>query len=100
VRASALSLGSDPGTSAKAQKRVTIATALVNVPTGRTDIFRLPLTKNGKRIVKKKKVKKLKGRLEVRNVSGAIVSNTPMTIRLRGGNRTVVDPPLSLKSVS
>ena len=82
VRASALKLGSGPGASAKAQKRVTIAADVVNVPPGRTDTFQLPFTKNGRKIVKKKNVKRLKGRLEVSNVSGAMVSNTPITIRL------------------
>jgi len=82
VRASAVRLGRDPGASAKAQKRVTFAAAVVNVPPGRTDTFKLLLTKKGKKIVRKKNVKRLKGRLEVRDVSGAIVSNIPITIRL------------------
>ncbi len=61
---------------------MTFAAAVVNVPPGRTDTFKLRLTKNGRKIVKKKKVKRLKGSLEVRNVSGAIVSNTSITLRL------------------
>ncbi len=82
VLANALKLGRDPGAPAKARRRISFAAAMVNVPPGRTDTFQLPLTNNGRKIVKKKNVKKLKGRLEVRNVSGAIVSNTPITIRL------------------
>ena len=85
VPASALKLRRDPRASAKARGRVTFAAAVVNVPPGRTDIFQLRLTKNGRKIVKNKNVKRLKGRLEVRNVSGAIVSNTPITIRLITG---------------
>lgn len=78
-----LKLGSGPGASAKARPRIRFAAAVVNVPLGRTDIFKLRLTPNGRKIIKNGKVKTLKGRLEVRNISGAIVSNTPITIRLR-----------------
>ncbi len=83
VRARALRLGRDPGASARARRRVTFAAALVNVPPGRTDTFPLRLSRNGRKIVRQGNVKRLKGRLEVRNISGAIVSNTPITIRLR-----------------
>jgi len=55
---------------------------VVNVPPGRTDTFKLRLTKKGRKFVKQQKVKRLQGRLEVRNISGATVSNTPITIRL------------------
>jgi len=82
VRVSALKLGSSPGASAKARRWVTFAAAVVNVPPGGTDIFKLRITPNGRKIVKKKNVKRLNGRLEVRNSSGALVSNTPITIRL------------------
>ncbi|MGQ0591225.1 MAG: hypothetical protein ACT4QB_00875 [Gammaproteobacteria bacterium] len=82
VRASAVRLGRDPSMLAKARRRIRFAFGVVNVPPDRTDTFKLRLTKNGRKIVKKKNVKRLKGRLEVRNISGAIVSNTPITIRL------------------
>ena len=82
VRASALKLGRDSGASAKARKRTLFATDVVNVPPGRTDTFKLRLTKKGRKFVKQQKVKRLQGRLEVRDISGATVSNTPIIIRL------------------
>ncbi|MGH8569240.1 MAG: hypothetical protein ACREXU_14840, partial [Gammaproteobacteria bacterium] len=82
VRASALKLERDPIASAKAHRRVRFAAAVVDVPPGRTDTFKLRLTKDGRKIVKQKYVKRLKGRLEVRNISGALVTSIPITIRL------------------
>ncbi|MDQ3775661.1 MAG: hypothetical protein M3461_15585 [Pseudomonadota bacterium] len=82
VRASAVRLGRDPGASAKARLRITFAAAVVNVPPGRTDTFKLRLSRNGRKTIRQGNVKRLKGRVQVRNISGAIVSNTPINIRL------------------
>jgi len=83
VRARDLRLGRAPGVSRRARRRITFATAVVNVPPGQTHIFRLPLTRNGRKIVRQGKVKRLRGRLEVRNTGGARASNTPITFKLR-----------------
>jgi hypothetical protein len=82
VRASDVKLGRDPSASAKARRRITFAAAVVNVPPGRTDTFKLHLTKKARNFGKKTNAKRLQGRLEVRNISAAVVSNPPITIRL------------------
>ena len=85
VRASAVRLGRDSLASATARRRITFAADVVNVPPGGTVTVRVPLTPNGKNIRRRllnRNVTRLKGRLEVSNISGASVSNTPRTIRL------------------
>jgi uncharacterized repeat protein (TIGR01451 family) len=83
VRARDVRLGRDPSASARARRRITFASSVVNVPPGQTDVFQLRLTRNGRKNVRQGKMKRLRGRLEVRNTIGATVSNTPITIRLR-----------------
>ncbi len=84
VRARDVGLGRNSSASATArQRRVTFSTAVVNVPPGGNEIFRLPLTRRGRKIIKQPRVTKLTGRLVVRNTSEVIVSNTRITLRLR-----------------
>jgi len=83
VRAGTLNLGRDPSASAKAGGRITFASSVTNIPPSSTAIFKLPLTKNGRKIVKRNPGEKLKARLEVLDFSGALVSNTPIRLRLR-----------------
>jgi hypothetical protein len=70
------------GASAKAPNRIKFASAVANVPPGAIKNVRLKLTKKGKDILKKKR-KRLNGVLEIRGLGRTVISNTPITIRLR-----------------
>ena len=69
-------------TRAKAPRMISFASAVANIPPGVTKSVRLKLTKRGKDVVSKKKKRKLKGVIQIRNAPGS-VSTTPVTIRLR-----------------
>ncbi|MGH8567357.1 MAG: choice-of-anchor Q domain-containing protein, partial [Gammaproteobacteria bacterium] len=79
-----LRLGRDRSASGQVRRRIAFASAVVNVPPGGTGTFKLQLTKNGRKILRRNLQKRLKARLEVRDFGGAIVGNTPpITLRLR-----------------
>jgi hypothetical protein len=67
---------------AKAPRRIRFASGVANVPPAQTATVKLGLTKKGKEIAKRKRGKKLKGVLEIRNAPGSAVTNTPVRIRL------------------
>jgi hypothetical protein len=56
---------------------IRFASGIANVLPGQTANVRLKLTKKGKDIVKRKRVKKLKGVLEITNAAGTAASSTP-----------------------
>ncbi|MGH8569646.1 MAG: hypothetical protein ACREXU_16975, partial [Gammaproteobacteria bacterium] len=67
------------GTVTKAARRIRFATGVTNVPSGGTGRVTLRLTKQGKRLVRATKKKRLKGVLGIREIA-ATASNTPVTI--------------------
>ena len=81
VRAAAARLSGDG--LAKAQRRIRFAFGIANVPPAQTATVKLRLTKKGKDILEKKRGKKLKGVLEIRNAPGTALTNTSIRIRLR-----------------
>jgi hypothetical protein len=81
VRAAAARLSGDG--LAKVQRPIRFAFGVANVPPAQTAKVKLKLTKKGKGIVKRKRGKKLKGVLEIKNAAGTVVSSTPIRIRLR-----------------
>lgn len=81
VRAAAARLSEDRLT--KTQRRIRFAFGVANVPPAQTAKVKLKLTKKGKDIFKRKRGKKLKGVLEIRNAAGTAASSTPTRIRLR-----------------
>jgi len=81
VRAAAARLSGDG--LAKARRRIRFAFGIANVPPAQTAKVKLTLTKKAKGILKRKRGKKLKGVLEIRNAAGTAVINTPIRIRLR-----------------
>jgi hypothetical protein len=62
---------------------IRFASAIANIPSGATKPVRLKLTKRGKDVVSKKKKRRLKGVIEIRNTPGTVIDTTPITIRLR-----------------
>ena len=68
---------------AKAPRMIRFASAVANIPPGATKTVRLKLTKRGKGAVSKKKKRRLKGVIEIRNTPGNVIDTTPITIRLR-----------------
>jgi hypothetical protein len=70
--------------STKARRRIRFAFGVVNVPPGQTVDVNLPLTRRGEQIRRTNKRPRLRGVMEIRNLTGtAIVSNTPVVLRLR-----------------
>ena len=67
----------------KAPSRIKFATGVTNVPPSGTATVRLRPTSRGKPIIRTSRKKRLRGFLEIRNTAGAVVSNTPIRIRLR-----------------
>ncbi|MGI8521167.1 MAG: DUF11 domain-containing protein, partial [Actinomycetota bacterium] len=67
----------------KAPSRIKFATGVTNVPPGGTAKVRLRPTSRAKPIIRTSRKKRLRGILEIRNTAGAVVSNTPIRIRLR-----------------
>ena len=57
-------------TRAKAPRMIRFASAVANIPPGVTKTVRLKLTKRGKDIVSKKKKRRLKGVIQIRNAPG------------------------------
>jgi len=68
---------------AKAKRRIRFAFGIANVPPAQTAKVKLRLTKKAKDILKRKRGKKLKGVMEIRNTPGTAFSSTPIRIRLR-----------------
>ncbi len=68
---------------ARAPKRIKFAFGIANIPSGAPGTVRLRATSRGKAIIRDSKKKRLEGFMEIRNAAGTIVSNTPITIRLR-----------------
>ena len=81
VRAAAAQLSGEG--LAKAQRPIKFADGVANVPSAQTAEVKLTLTPKGKDIAKRKRGKKLKGMLEIRNTAGTVISNTAIRIRLR-----------------
>ena len=69
-------------TRAKAPRMIALASAVANIPPGATKTVRLKLTKRGKDVVSKKKKRRLKGVIQIRNAPGSVFTK-PVTIRLR-----------------
>jgi len=67
----------------KAPSRIKFASGIANVPPGGTATVRLRPTSRGKPIIRTSRKKRLRGFLEIRNTAGAVVSNTPIRIRLK-----------------
>ena len=67
------------GTEAKAARLIRFAAGVANIPPGGTGTVSLKLTKQGKRLVRMTKKRRLKGVLGIREIA-ATVSNTPLTI--------------------
>jgi uncharacterized repeat protein (TIGR01451 family) len=67
----------------KASRRVKFATAVTNVPPGQTVKVRLRPTKSGEQIIRKTKLKTLRGVLEISNSPGTARSRRSIRIRLR-----------------
>ena len=72
-------LRASDGTLVKASKLIRFAAGATNVPPGGTQQLRVKLTKQGKRLVRATKKRRLKGVLGIREIA-ATVSNTPLTI--------------------
>lgn len=68
---------------AKAPRMIPFASAVANIPSGATKPVKLKLTKRGKDFVSKKKKRRLKGVIQIRNTPGTAFDTTPITIRLR-----------------
>jgi uncharacterized repeat protein (TIGR01451 family) len=71
------------GDASKAPRTIRFASGVANVPPGQTASVRLRVTKQGKALVRKSRKKRLRGVLQIRSLSGAIVSATPITFRVR-----------------
>lgn len=85
-RRSGLATGSrdlSEGLSAKAPRMTRLAFGVQNIPPGQTEDVRLTLTPRGKKIVRTSRKRRLRGVIEIRNLAGAVLSTTPIRIRLR-----------------
>ncbi|MGI8427388.1 MAG: choice-of-anchor Q domain-containing protein [Actinomycetota bacterium] len=69
------------GTATKAARLIRFAAGVANIPPGGSGAVTLRLTKQGKRLVRATKKRRLKGVLGIREIATAVsVSNTPFTI--------------------
>jgi hypothetical protein len=68
---------------AKASRRRPFATAIANVPPGRTESVRLRLTPTGRKIIRTSKKRTLRGVMEISNSAGTPIDRTTVRIRIR-----------------
>lgn len=83
VRAGILRRGPDPAVPATRQRLIRFAAATATLQPGETRGVRLRLTRNGRRIVRQRNLRRFMGRLMITSMNGASVSNTPIIIRIR-----------------
>jgi hypothetical protein len=67
---------------AKAPRRIRFATAIANVPPGRTEDVRLRLTPTGRKIIRTSKKRRLSGVMEITNSAGTAIDRTTVRIRM------------------
>ncbi len=71
------------GVAGKASRNIRFATALASVSPGATEIVRLRLTSQGRKIVRTSNTRKLRGVMQIRSSAGPAIDRTTVNIRIR-----------------